>query len=44
LEELRIIFFGDEVHGVAVPEVFNYSLPLTETLSYPVYRLFITAI
>ena len=44
LEELRSIFFGDEVHGVAVPEVFNYSLPLTETLSYPVYRLFVTAI
>ncbi|HEX6768077.1 MAG TPA: branched-chain amino acid ABC transporter permease, partial [Candidatus Binatia bacterium] len=29
---------------VAVPEVFNYSLPLTETLSYPVYRLLVTAI
>ena len=44
LEELRSIFFGDEVHGVAVPELLNYSLPLTETLSYPVYRLFVTAI
>ena len=43
-EELRSIFFGDEVHGVAVPEILNYSIPLTETFSYPVYRLFITAV
>jgi branched-chain amino acid transport system permease protein len=25
-EELRSIFFGDEVHGVAVPELLNYSV------------------
>jgi branched-chain amino acid transport system permease protein len=43
-EELRSILFGDEVHGVAVPDVLNFSIPLTETLSYPAYRLFITAV
>ena len=43
-EELRSIFFGDDVHGVAVPAILNYSIPLTETLSYPVYRLFVTAV
>ncbi len=43
-EELRSIVFGDDVHGVAVPEILHYSIPLTETLSYPVYRLFVTAV
>ena len=43
-EELRSILFGDEVHGVAIPALFDYSIPLTDTLSYPVYRLFITAV
>jgi len=43
-EELRSIFFGDEVHGVAVPALLDFSIPLTETLSYPVYRLFVTAV
>ena len=43
-EELRSIFFGDDVHGVAIPAGLNYSLRLTDTLSYPVYRLFVTAL
>lgn len=43
-EELRSILFGDEVHGVMVPATLNYSIPLTEALSYPVYRLFVTAV
>jgi branched-chain amino acid transport system permease protein len=43
-EELRSILFGDDVHGVAVPELLNFSIPLTETLSYPVYRLFVTGV
>jgi branched-chain amino acid transport system permease protein len=44
LEELRSILFGDDVHGVAVPAVLDYSVRLTETLSYPVYRLFVTGV
>jgi branched-chain amino acid transport system permease protein len=43
-EELRSLLFGDDVHGVAVPEILDYSIPLTDTLSYPVYRLFVTAV
>jgi branched-chain amino acid transport system permease protein len=43
-EELRSIAFGDDVHGVAVPALFNFSVPLTDTLSYPVYRLFVTLV
>jgi len=38
-EELRSILFGDDVHGIAVPALLNFSIPLTDTLSYPVYRL-----
>lgn len=43
-EELRSIVFGNDVHGVAVPALLNFSIPLTETLSYPVYRLFVTGV
>jgi len=43
-EELRSVVFGDDVHGVAVPELLRASIPLTETLSYPVYRLWISAV
>jgi len=43
-EELRSVLFGDDVHGVAVPAPLDFSIPLTETLSYPFYRLFVTAV
>ena len=43
-EELRSIAVGNDVHGVAVPEIFNWSIPLTQTLSYPVYRLLMSAV
>jgi branched-chain amino acid transport system permease protein len=43
-EELRSILFGNDVHGVSIPAALNYSIPLTDTLSYPVYRLFVTGI
>jgi branched-chain amino acid transport system permease protein len=42
-EQLRSIVWGDDVQGVKVPELFNHSIPLTDTLSYPVYRLVISA-
>jgi branched-chain amino acid transport system permease protein len=38
-EELRSMLWGDDVHGVAIPELLSQSVPLTDTLSYPVYRL-----
>jgi branched-chain amino acid transport system permease protein len=43
-EELRSLVIGNDVHGVNVPEIFNWSIPLTETLSYPVYRLFMSGV
>ncbi len=41
-EELRSILWGDDVHGVKIPELLGASIQLTENLSYPVYRLFIS--
>ena len=43
-EEMRSILVGDDVHGVAIPALLDASLPLTATLSYPVYRLFISGV
>jgi len=43
-EELRSLIVGNDVHSVAVPDLFNWSIPLTDTLSYPVYRLFMSAV
>ncbi len=43
-EELRSLVFGDDVHGVAVPAFLDFSVRLTDTLSYPVYRLFMSAV
>ena len=43
-EELRSILWGDDVHGVAIPPLLDWSIPLTDTLSYPVYRLFISGV
>ncbi len=43
-EELRSIIWGDDVHGVAIPDLLKASLPLTDNLSYPVYRLFISGV
>lgn len=43
-EELRSILWGDNVHGVQVPELLSASIPLTDNLSYPVYRLFISGV
>ena len=41
-EELRSILWGDDVHGVLVPELLRFSIPMTDTLSYPAYRLFMS--
>ena len=43
-EELRSLIWGDDVHGVPVPAALAFSIPLTDTLSYQVYRLAISAI
>ena len=43
-EELRSMLWGDDVHSVAIPELLSASIPLTDNLSYPVYRLFISGV
>jgi len=42
--ELRSMVWGDDVHSVAVPALLAGSIPLTEMLSYPVYRLWLSLV
>ena len=44
MEEMRSLLVGDDVHGIAIPALFDVSIRLTDTLSYPVYRLLMSAI
>ena len=43
-EELRSMLWGDDVHSVGVPSALDWSIQLTDTLSYPAYRLFMLAV
>ncbi len=44
-EELRSLLVGDDVHGVKPPESWLAgTLPLGDVMTYPVYRLFISAV
>jgi branched-chain amino acid transport system permease protein len=43
-EEMRSMLWGDDVHGLSVPEALSGSIALTDTLSYPVYRLFMSGV
>ncbi|CDM25403.1 branched-chain amino acid ABC transporter permease [Castellaniella defragrans] len=43
-EELRSILVGNDVHGIAPPEWLGGSIPLGGVMTYPVYRLFISAV
>ena len=43
-EEMRSILVGDDVHGVPPPSWLTGSIPLSDVMSYPVYRLFISAV
>jgi len=43
-EELRSLLVGDEVYGVKVPEILSGSLQLGDVMTYPVYRLFVSAV
>lgn len=43
-EELRSLTVGDDVHGVQAPAWLAGSIPLSDVMSYPVYRLFISAV
>jgi branched-chain amino acid transport system permease protein len=43
-EELRSILVGDDVYGVDAPALLAGSIPLGELMTYPVYRLFLSAV
>ena len=43
-EEMRSILVGDDVHGVAIPSWLSGSIALSDVMTYPVYRLFISAV
>jgi branched-chain amino acid transport system permease protein len=43
-EEMRSILWGDDVHGVTVPALLADSISLSDAQSYPVYRLFMSAV
>ncbi len=43
-EELRSLLVGDDVHGVSAPAWLSGTLPLGELMTYPVYRLFVSAV
>lgn len=44
IDSLRSIAWGNDVHSVAIPALLEGSIQLTETLEYPVYRLFISGV
>jgi branched-chain amino acid transport system permease protein len=43
-EELRSLLVGDDVHGVQPPPLLAGSIALGDTMSYPVYRLFVSGV
>lgn len=43
-EELRSLLVGDDVHGVAPPDILNGSIALGDMMTYPIYRLFISGV
>jgi len=43
-EELRSLLVGDDVHGVQPPAWLAASIPLGDLMTYPVYRLFMSAL
>lgn len=43
-DSLQSMAWGNDVHSVAMPEMLSGSITLTETLQYPVYRLFVSGV
>jgi len=43
-EELRSLLVGDDVHGVQAPAFLSGTIALGDTMTYPVYRLFISGV
>jgi len=42
--ELQQLLWGGDPHGVPIPEMLKGAIPLSDTLSYPVYRLFLSVV
>jgi len=42
--EAQRIIFGSDPHSVTVPQIFEGSIRLTDTLSYPIYRLAVSGV
>ncbi|MEK9723713.1 MAG: branched-chain amino acid ABC transporter permease [Rhodospirillaceae bacterium] len=42
--ELQLVIWDGDPHGVPVPKLLSGSIPITETLSYPVYRIFLSVV
>ncbi len=40
--EAQLVFWGNDVHSVPIPEILKGSIHLTENQDYPVYRLFMS--
>jgi branched-chain amino acid transport system permease protein len=43
-EELRSIIVGDDVYGVKAPDILAGTISLGDVMTYPVYRLFMSAV
>lgn len=43
-EELRSLLVGDDVYGVTPPDFLAGTIPLGDLMTYPVYRLFVSAV
>jgi branched-chain amino acid transport system permease protein len=43
-EEIRSLLIGDDVHGVQIPAFLSGAIPLGDLMTYPIYRLFISAV
>lgn len=44
LDEVQSLLWGNDPHGVPVPPLLSGSIALTDTLSYPVYRLVVSLV
>jgi branched-chain amino acid transport system permease protein len=44
LNETQRIVFGSDAHAVPMPAGLNWSIPLGETLAYPIYRVFVCVV
>ncbi len=40
--ELQLIIWGGDPNGVPIPQALSGSVPISDTLSYPVYRIFLS--